>query len=166
MKTNFIRTILIIIGLTCFQTIHFGQNKNSFDIHCVRAKFTDTTGSKDVIVVFNVTFQDTVNYPPILNIPPKCSILINGVNQDVPLSPENLSVSLNDDKVILKDVFLYELIKDRVDLTSKKEIMLISFKIKDVSSEPFNKMTVTLSLGEKRNPTIKHIKSCEFIVDK
>lgn len=164
MKAKFIRLIIVIGGILLLQTSLFGQYKYSFDVKFLKARFTDTTDKKDVLIVFYISANDSLDFPPILHLPPKSNILLKGVEKDIALSPENLAISLDGDKLILTNIVVYDLIKGMVDLNANKNMMILSFRMKDVSTEPFSRMNLTLMLGEKRNPNVEFSKKFEFDV--
>ncbi|MDI1355834.1 MAG: hypothetical protein PSX36_13005 [bacterium] len=165
MKPKIIQSVLVALGFLFLQTSVLAQHEYTFEVKALRAKIIDTTFKKDVIVIFYISAVDSLDFPPVLHLPPVCSIQVNGKDENLIFSPENIAISLDGDKLILTNMLVYDIIKGMVDFTEKKNMMILSFRMKDVSAEKFDKMSVTLSLGEKRNPDKKFAKNFVFKVD-
>jgi hypothetical protein len=165
MKTHWIKNTLMALVVLSLQGV-YGQYQNTFTVSLLKAKFIDTTASKDVILVFQVLIADTANYPPQINFPPKCTIEVNGMRQDIPIATQDLSLTLDDDRIVLKNVRVYDLIKDKVNLQDRNKMMFMTFTLNNLSYEQFKKMWFTFSLSEKRNKSIRWEKTFEFTIDK
>ncbi len=165
MKQKLLKRVLIAFCVFNLQTV-YAQYQNTFTVSLLKAKFIDTTASKDVMLIFQVLITDTANYPPRINYPPKCSILINEVQQTVPMTPESVSLALDDDRIIIKNVRVYDLIKDKVNLQDKNKMIFMTFTLNNLSYEHFNKMWFTFSLSEKRNKSLRWEKTFELNLEK
>src|SRR6476661_10662359 len=163
MTTKIIRTFLAITFLTLVQNFVFGQGQN-IDIRFLKAKFTDTTSGKDLIAVFLVSTRDTASFPPMVILPPKCTVFENGREKVVLLTEQMLGLTLWGEDIPQKGKDVYDLIKDQVDLKSMQTSMIVEYKIKDVNFD-FNKMSLTPVFREKRNKSIRVEKRCEFNVN-
>ena len=166
MKTYTLKTFLVVFGLFSSSNSLLAQDPFSFDVKFLRAKFTDTTQNKDLIAVFILSTSDSSNFPPIVNIPPKFSILFSDHEEKIQLTPEILSVSFDDDKIILKNMPVYEIIRDKVNLNVKHPIMIISYRMKDISTKDFNKIAMSISFSEKKDKSKRYEKRFEVPVDK
>lgn len=166
MKLQLQKVITCIIFLFLFQYTTLAQTKFSFDISFVRAKFTDTTDKKDLVAIFLLSTPDTANFPPIINMPPKFSILFPDREEKIFLSPEILSLSIDDDRVVLKNIITYELVKDRINLNAKNPIMILTYTIRDISKEDFDKIALSISFSEKYNNLLRYEKRFEIKVEK
>jgi hypothetical protein len=163
MTTFFIRTILVTLLFTAFQTDSFGQGQN-IEIRFLKAKFTDTTAGKDLVAVFLVSTRDTASFPPEIKIPPKCTVFENGREKVVLLTSYNLSVRLDDSRIAEKSPDTYALIKDLIDVKLlQPSAMIITYSISDLDYN-FKKMSLTPAFSEKRNRAIRVEKRCEFVV--
>jgi hypothetical protein len=158
-----VRLISAIVGFGFIQATTFGQEGKNINIRFLKAKFTDTTQYKDVIAVFLVSTADTASFPPVVNVPPKCTVFENGREKVVLLNPHNLAVSLDGEQVPQKNPDVYSLIKEVVDLNSMKGAMIITYTLKDLNYE-FKRMSLTPAFREKKNNEIRVDKRCEFDV--
>ena len=166
MKTIAIK-LLITIATMCLFHGTFAQFQGSYDVKLLRAKFTDPAHSKkDVVAIFLVTVRDTANFPPGLNLPPKVTYFANGKDNLIFFDQENLSLRIFDDRVMIKDVRVYDMIKDKVDLSSDKKIMILVFTLKNFTDEDFTKMKFNFKLTEKHDKSLKIEHPFEFDVEK
>jgi hypothetical protein len=151
--------------LTLFQFFTIGQVKQTIDIRFLTAKFSDTSTTKNLDVVFLITTSDTIDFPPIVNLPPKCTVFENGREKVLLLAPQNLGISFSGRDVASKDKKVYNLIKDIIDLKSlvDKKTILICYSIKDLNFV-FKKMSLTPSFKEKLHKEIIVDKRVEFDV--
>jgi hypothetical protein len=163
MTKNFIRTILAVGLLTGLHSTFFGQGNGNIDIRFLKAKFTDTTSSKDLVAVFLVSTKDTASFPPVVNLPPKCTVFEDGREKVILLNPHMLGVTMDGDKVHEKNPPIYALIKDVIHLDSLQTSLIITYKIKGLNYN-FKKMSMTPSFSEKHNKDIRVDKRCEFEV--
>jgi hypothetical protein len=165
MKKKLIRKFLIAFCVFNLQGV-YAQYQNTFTVSLLKAKFIDTTASKDVMLIFQVLIADTANYPPRISYPPKASIVVNGVQQNLPMGPEDVSLTLDDDRIIIKNVRVYDMIKDKINLQDKNKMMIMTFRLNNVSYDNFNKMWFTFSLSEKRNKSLRLEKTFELNLEK
>jgi hypothetical protein len=166
MKLHPLKSVCYLLVLSVLQNFTFAQNTFNFDVKFIRAKFTDTTQNKDLIAVFLLSTADTAHFPPIINMPPKVSILFKDREEKIVLTPEILSVSLDGDKIILKNITVYEIIKGKIDLNVKHPFMIISYTLKDVSKQDFHKIAMSISFSEKHNQARRYEKRFEVEVEK
>jgi hypothetical protein len=162
MTTKIIRTILVVVLLRPFHGFIFGQGNNNIDIRFLNAKFTDTIADKDLVAVFLVSTKDSLSFPPVAKIPPKCTVFEDGREKVVLLNPHNLSVAF-DGESITKNKIVYDLIQSQIDLKALKTAMIITYTIKDLNYN-FKKMSLTPAFEEKLNKAIRIEKRCEFVV--
>ena len=58
-------------------------------------------------VVFLISTQDTIDFPPTVSLPPKCTVFENGREKVVILAPQNLSVTFCAHDVAEKNKAVY-----------------------------------------------------------
>jgi hypothetical protein len=87
------KAFLAVIFFACLLASHpaAGQDSDVLDIRFIKAKFTDPKTRRDVIVAILVMAKDTSDFPPQVNIPPKCTAYESGFEKVVLLNPHNLS---------------------------------------------------------------------------
>jgi hypothetical protein len=143
----------------------FSQYENTFTVRFLKAKLTQSTPSKKAMLVFHISIADTANYPPRFNLPPKCSIFVDGSAQVVPMSQESFSLSLYDDRIIIQNVQVYDMIKDKIDLQDKNKMIVMVYTLDLSGTASFKKMMFTFSLSEKRNVKQRWEKQFEFDIE-
>ena len=156
--------LLLLIG--CFiPEKSKSQFQNNFTVRFLKAKFTQTSPSKQAVLIFHVSVADTAHYPPRIHLPPKCSIYVDGLAQVFRMTEKNFALSLDDDRIIIKNVLIYDMIKDKIDLQDKNKMMIMTFTIDLSGTASFKKMAFTLALSEKRNAKQRWEKELEFDIE-
>jgi hypothetical protein len=140
------------------------QQTSDIDIRFLRAKFTDPAAGNELVAVFMVSTKDTASFPPVMVMPPKCSIFIGQVETKLNLEPQMLSVQIDGEK-IAENKITYELIKDQIDLNDLKRRMIITYTIRGIVSE-FKRMSLTVAFKDKHNNAKRVEKRAEFEVMK
>lgn len=164
MKTNYTYRLLAFVGIIILHTTAKGQcYNNNIDIRFLNAKFTDTTSGKDLLVVFLVSTKDSASFPPVVTLPPKCTVFENGREKVILLSPSNLQLTTDGNQIAIKNPAVYALIKDQVNLKSMRNSMIVTYKLIDINYD-FTRMSLTPAYREKLNQSIKIDKRCEFEV--
>src|SRR4051794_38860864 len=96
----------------------FGQGNNNIEIRFLRSKFIDTVGGKDLVAIFLVSTKDSVSFPPIVKLPPKCTVFEDGREKVVIFTQNDLAVTLDGAQIREKNPATYEFIKDVIDLNN------------------------------------------------
>ncbi|MCU0360917.1 MAG: hypothetical protein MUF75_09405 [Bacteroidia bacterium] len=155
--------IFLMLLLACVMPEKlFCQYQNTFTVRFLKAKLTQSSPSKKAVLVFHISVADTANYPPRFHLPPKCSIIVNGLAQIVPMSQESFSLSLYDDRIIIQNVQVYDMIRDKIDLQDKNKMIIMVFTLDLTGTASFKKMMFTFALSEKRNAKQRWKKKFEF----
>ena len=162
MTTKFTRTTFVMVILILCHASFFGQG-NNIEIRFLKAKVNDTTSGKDLTVFFLVSTKDSASFPPVVNLPPKCTVFEGGREKIVLFTQDNLAVALYGDNVEEKNKEVYELLKKEIDFHPKNPQMIVAYTIKDLYYV-FTKMTLTPAFSEKLNRAIRIDKRCEFTV--
>ncbi len=165
MKRKLPVIVLLVLNLLFLQNAVFSQYQPSFTVRFLKARFTDTTSKKEVMLIFHVSVADTANYPPQINYPPKCSIYVNGQPQIVPIGPGSVKLALYDDRIMIKNVQVYDLIKNKINLQDKNKMIIMVFSVPISNPEPFKKLAFTFSLSEKRNAKLRWEKQFDCDVE-
>ncbi len=162
MKTK----IISIVIITLFKSVVMGQMKESVDIRFLTAKFSDTSNTKFLDAIFLISTLDTIDFPPTLVLPPKCTVFENGREKVVLLQPQNLGVELFDKKIVEKNKRLYALIKESIDIKTfnNKKNLIICYSIKGLNYV-FKRMSLTPSFKAKHNKEMSINKRFEFDVN-
>lgn len=150
--------LCLIVSSSCF------AQSDSIAIRFLKAKLIDSTSGKDITVFFLVSTKDSAGFPPVITVPPKCTLFENEQEKIVLFNPGNLSVALYGDNVEEKNKEVYELLKNEVDFHPKHPQMIVAYTVKDLYYN-FTKMTFTPVFREKQNRNIKIEKKCEFLID-
>jgi hypothetical protein len=160
------KAILTSFLLTIFYSFTYAQDKTAHDLRFLKAKITDTTDKKDVIVLFHVSAKDEKDYPPVLSMR-----LTYSVNDETEKTRSEIRKDKNIHIVIFgknikeQNKAIYNLIKDKIDTSGKQDFMILGFYLNDISSDKVKKMTFTYGLWEKQNQDIRVEKKYEFEVE-
>lgn len=163
MKAKLFYSTAIMLFLS-FSMIGQGQMKPTFEVKFLNSKVYKNNfySPKDVVIIFLVSTKDAADFPPVPVLPPRVNIIENGVEKPLDLSPNNLSIEFDGADVPQKNNFIYELIKEQVDLKSMNTAMIMCFYVKNINAVSVKKMNCTLRMSEKRNRDITQTLSYEF----
>lgn len=162
--TKLKKLILVALILNFAQHTMCAQENGNIEIQFLTAQFNDTIRGKDVMVVFILTTKDSASFPPVINLPPKCTVFENGLEKIVFLGPNNLNITLYGNDIEVKDKPLYDKIKHLLHFHPIKPQMIIVYYLKDLNYV-FKKMTFTPGFKEKLNKEIRFQKKFEFEVN-
>ena len=164
MRPYLIKIILTLGILFGYYKNSYAQGNSSIEINFLTANFTDTIGEKDVVLVFLVSTKDTTNFPPVISLPPKCTVFEGGREKVILLTQSNFSVALYDQNIETKNKMVYNLIKNKISLSSMQTTMIITYNILNLNYN-FSKMTLTPAFREKKNNAIRTEKRFEINVE-
>jgi hypothetical protein len=163
MKIKFQRSLLIAAMLTAFSIRVYGQDNSTIEVRFLNAKFTDTTNAKNLMTVFIVSTKDTADFPPQINLPPKCTVFENGREKVVLLDQHNMGVSLYGDNIRELNKEAYTLVKNQIGEKLPNATMIIVYSLHGLDFE-FRKMSLTPAFVEKRHKEVRVAKRFEFEV--
>ena len=165
MKT---KVLLLVGGFFLFSLTQslYGQNSPTYELNFVKAKFTNTKGKKDVVVILQVLPKDDKNFPPVLSMGLTYSIGENEPEKriDILKSEGQARITIHGEGIKQQDPALYEFIKDNL-LENDDRYLILAIYLDDVSKKNFNKMTMTYGLWEKNDLSVRVEKKFEFTVE-
>lgn len=139
------------------------QINPTFTVTPLTAKIYNPAAQKDVVVVFMVSAKDTADFPPVLCFPFKCSTFNQGQETIYNPAQENVEIILNDSNIV-NNRMVYELIKDKVNLRTSNKYFIINYYLKDMTSDPIQKLEFYFALKEKRNKSARFEEKYTFDV--
>jgi len=157
--------LITIISVFLFHNKSFCQDIDKFNLNYIASDYTDTIDKKSVIVILAVTPINKKDFPPVLSM--KFTYKINSESIETVVDILNqkehkLTLVIYGNEVNEKCPKVYELIKDKIDLNSKRRVMLLEFKLDNISEEPIEHLTIKYGLWEKRNIDKRKEKIFEF----
>ncbi len=165
MKKNFLMTIISILFLN---SKSFCQDIEKFNLNYIASDYIDTIDKKSVFVVLAAIPINEKDFPPVLSM--KFTYKINDETSETILDIMNqkekkVSVVVYGNEVNEKAPKVYELIKDRIDLNPKKKVMLLGFRLENISDDPIEHLTIKYGLWEKKNQNKRDEKTFEFNIN-
>lgn len=158
------RILLFLLSILFCQYRALAQDDSGIGIRFLNAAISpDSSSGKDVVAVFLVSVKDSADFPPVVNLPPKCTVFERGREKVFLLRPDNLAVSFDDGQIEQKNPRIYALIKDKLDLKQLSKAMIVSYDILDIYYD-LNRMSLSPSFKNKHNQAIKTEKRFEFDV--
>jgi hypothetical protein len=164
-----IRKVSLFLGvinfLISFSFTASAQSESTYELNFLRAKIIDTTDLKDILILFQVTTKKKKDFPPILSMKLTYSLDNNAEKTVDILKTNNIQISVFGNDVNEKDKFVYELIKNKIDIDDKNDFLILAFLLKSVTNESVDKMSFTYGLWEKNNQKVRVEKKYEFEID-
>ncbi len=165
MKATNNKLLKAILILTMLTRVAFGQEFSKHNLEYIASDYLDTITKRSVIVVLAATPKKMQNFPPILSM--RLTYGIN--NQDIKTAVDiqkqevrKVSLVVYGKTIQEKNPKLFDLIKDKIDLTISEDIMLLAFQLDDISPEAINNLEIKYGLWEKHNQNIRHEKIFKF----
>ena len=167
MKLAIIKFLFLIITVNLVVKNSFGQDKfpEKFNLYYLASDYTDDSNKKSVIVILAVTPIKSKDFPPVLSMKFTYKINNDGSWTTIDLQKQidkKVSLLILGSSVKEKSPEIYELIKNKIDLISVPDIMLLAFKLDSVSEDDINNLAIKYGLWEKRNQNIRVEKTFNF----
>lgn len=149
-----------------FTLVASAQSPASYKLEFLKAKMIEAVGEKQVLVLFKVSAANKKDFPPILSAKVTYSLGDRGKERTVAMNKSNTArVVVFDRSIRQKSPLVYSYVKDKLDVTSKENFIVLAFYIKTEPEDEYNKMTFTYGLWEKRNPKQRTEQKFEFALE-
>ena len=159
------KQLLTLLTILLLANLVSGQEQSKFNFEYIASDYVDSTSQKSVIAVFAVTPIKRKDFPPVLSM--KLTYRVNDQETETVVNvlkqtEKKISLVIYGSSVKEKNSKLYELIKNKIDLTNESEIMLLVFKLDNISSDSIRNLELKYGLWEKRNQDIRIEKKFNF----
>jgi len=160
--------LIFIILVFLFNNKSFCQDIDKFNLDYIASDYIDTVDKKSVIVVLAATPINKKDFPPVLSL--KFTYKVNDeptmVIPDIMNQKEKkLSLIICGNEVSERYPPVYRLVKDKIDLNTNRRVMLLAFRLENISENPIEHITITYGLWEKRNQNKRKEKVFEFNIN-
>ena len=159
------RIYLIIIFVHILVIKSFCQDIEKFNLDYIASDYIDTISKKSVIVVLAATPIKEKDFPPILSM--KLTYKVNDENHETVIDimkqeKKRITLVIYGNEVKTKSQEIFELVKDKVNLDTDKRVILLAFKLEDISDTPIEYLTLWYGLWEKKNSNKRTEKMFKF----
>jgi len=164
-------SIYIFFCSFCLQALSRAQDTSTYDMKFLRAKITDTSAMKSILVLFQVTTKEEKDFPPVISMRLNYTLCIASDRHEVISTTlgkkdSKAKIIIFGNNVKAKDKYVYNLIKDKIDTTYKRDYWILAFFFRNASKDIVQKMDLTYGLWEKNNPDMRVEKKYEFEVER
>lgn len=153
MYEHFLFRLICLCLLIPFQNLH-AQFIDKVEMRIIHAAFTDSAGAngKNFDIAVLLSCRDTADFPPVLILPPKCSVFENGRERVIMLNAENLSVALYGHTIQEKNKAAFEFVKHHLDVNKldDQHQMIMYYSLKNIPYT-FRHISFSPIVREKRN---------------
>lgn len=164
-KINII--FFVIISLIAFlPKKDFAQEPTTYKMDFVRACSDSSKNGKNILTLFKVTpivkdFKLVLSMRVFYQLEKEKEIL-----SFLKPNEDNIGIVVYGRNVQEKNKFVYDFIKDRIDLEKENdEVYFIAFIFHNITKEIVEKMSITYGLWESDNLNVRHEKRYDFMVE-
>lgn len=148
-----------------FISSHHSAQVSTYNLEFIRALQTTTSNANHILAIFKVT-PTVPDFKLVLSMR-----VIYGIGQGEKTvniqkqKEDNIRISIYGSDVAEKHKRIYELIKDKVNMSAEKDIRLLVFDFYNITKEKIDTMTITYGLWESNNTDIRNEKKFDFKVE-
>lgn len=143
----------------------FARKKTSYNMEFVHSVQLKSENRNHILVVFKV-IPTIKKFKLILSM--KVAYEIGQGEQVIDIQKQNennIRITIYGNTIAERNKKLYELIKDKIQLNTDKDIRFIVFDFFDITAEPVDKMSITYGLWESNNPDVRNESTYNFDVE-